>query len=316
MKNVTKTNALFAFIVVFYLFCSYLISVLGAFDINIPQYVLQFLPHVILLIPCLVYIVWMKPETVKDISYGAVSAGTVLKIIVLTYLLMPTMTFINGVSSMFVENKVVEALDVVFRYPLWFRLLTMALIPAVVEEFICRGLIFHGLKKRNPFWAVIISALFFGVLHMNINQFLYAFAMGVFFALITYATNSMWPSMLMHFIYNAQSVILSHLLMTYASDMMEVSETVATEEINTAAMIVAYLMVYGTLFVIAIVGLVLAVLLYLNISKKNRGEESVKRIFKKPFRTTFDESQGKFIDGYFILAVGLCVLHMILTEIG
>lgn len=316
MKNVTKTNALFAFIVVFYLFCSYLISFLGGIGVEIPQYVLQFIPHVILLLPCLMYILFMKPETVKDIGYGPVSIGTTLKIIVLTYLLMPTMTFINGVSSMFVENKVADMMDVIFQYPLWFRLVTMAIIPAIVEEFICRGLIFHGLKKRNPFWAVIISALFFGILHMNINQFLYAFVMGVFFALVTYATNSMWPSTLMHFIYNGQSVILSHLLMTYASDMMEATDTVATDEVNTIAMIVAYLMVYGTMLFIALVGLVLAVLLYLNISKKNRGEESVKRIFKKPFRTTFDESQGKFVDGYFILAVGLCVLHMILTEIG
>ena len=217
MKNVTKTNALFAFIVVFYLFCSYLISALHAYNvIIIPDRVMQFLPEIVLLIPCIAYILFMKPETVKDVSYGFVSVGTIFKVIAIIYLLLPTMMFINGVSSMFVDNKVVGALEQISAYPLWFKVMTMAVIPAVVEEFIFRGLIFHGLKRRNPFWAIIISALLFGAMHMNFNQFLYAFAMGVVFSMITYATGSMWPSMIMHFVYNAQSVIMSHILMNYA----------------------------------------------------------------------------------------------------
>ena len=318
MKNVTKTNAFFAFVVVFYLFCSYLISALGSFGIIIPDYVLQFLPQVILLIPCLLYVVWMRPETVKDVSYEAVSVGTILKVIAITYLILPTMMFINGVSSMFVENKVVDAMDRIFQYPLWFRIATMALLPAVVEEFIFRGLIFNGLKRRNPLWAIIISGFLFGAMHMNINQFLYAFVMGVFFAFVAYATGSMWPTMIMHFIYNAQSVILSHILMTYAGDMLEASEDAAAVagEVDMLTMAVAYVTVYGTILAIALVGLVLATLVYISLCKKNRGWESVKRIFVKPYRTTFDENQGKFIDGYFVVAVGLCILRMIIIEIG
>lgn len=317
MKNVTKTNALFAFIVVFYLFMSYVVSALGAYGATIPGYVLQILPEIILLIPCIVYIMWMKPETVKDISYGAVSFGTVIKVIGITYLLQPLMMLINGVSSMFVDNKVVDVLEYVTQYPLWFRLVAMALIPAFVEEFVCRGLIFHGLKRRNPFWAIVISGLFFGLLHMNINQFLYAFVMGMCFAMITYATGSMWPAMIMHFIYNAQSVILSHFIMKYASDMLEASQSVAvTGEVDKSAMLMANLIVYGGLLAVAAVGVYLARMLFFSICKKNRGVENVKRIFRKPFRQTFDESQGKFIDGYFVFAVGLCILYMILNEIS
>jgi len=315
VKNVTKTNALFAFIVVFYLFCSYL---LAALPWSLPFSFQQVLPEIILLMPCILYVFWMKPDTVKDISYGAVSFGTILKVIVITYLLMPTMMFINGLSSMFVDNKVVDLMTEVMERPLWFKIATMALAPAIVEEFVFRGLIFHGLKKRNPLWAIIISALFFGAIHMNFNQFLYAFVMGTFFTMITYATGSMWPSMLMHFIVNGQSVVLSHLIMKYGADMLETAETTSavTTEVDEAAMINAYLIVYGTLLFIAIIGLFLASKVYFSICRKNRGEENVKRIFKKPYRNTFDDSQGKFIDGYFILAVGLCILHMVLGEIG
>lgn len=318
MKNVTKTNALFAFIVVFYLFCSYLISALHAYDVLvIPDRIMQFLPEVIILLPCILYVFWMKSDTVKDISYGPVSAGTLLKTVGITYLLLPMMMFINGISSMFVDNKVVDALDQISSYPLWFKVTTMAVVPAIVEEFIFRGLIFHGFKKCNPFWAIIVSALLFGMMHMNLNQFLYAFAMGIMFALMTYATNSMWPSMLMHFIYNAQSVVLSHLITKYASDMLETTETVtATGEVNTVAMINSFIIVYGGLLLIVILGIYLASKLYFSICRKNRGEENVKRIFKMPYRNQFDESQGKFVDGYFVFSVGLCILYMIINEIG
>lgn len=315
MKNVTKTNAFFAFIVVFYLLISYTVALAPNM---VPETLKLFLVDIIFMVPCVLYVFWMKPDTVKDISYGAVSFGTILKVIVMIYLLLPMMTFINGVSSIFVDNEVVTMLDETSKNPLWLQLAGMALAPAIVEEFVFRGLIFHGLKKRNPFWAIIISSLLFGAIHMNVNQFLYAFAMGIFFSLITYATGSMWPSTIMHFIYNAQSVILSYVIINYFSDTLDTETVTATitSESDKFAMINAYLIVYGFLLVIAVLGCYLAVKMYFSICRKNRGEENVKRIFTKSGRSTFDESQGKFIDGYFMFAVGLCILYMILNEIG
>lgn len=313
MKNVTKTNVLFAFMIVFYLLMVYVIRLVpaGVFSTN----VLLALPEFILLIPCLVYILWLKPETVKDISYGAVSIGTFFKVILFAYLLYPMMMFLNGISSIFVENNVASTLDLISGNPLWLNLLLIAVIPAVVEEFIFRGLIFNGLKRRNPFRAIIISAFLFGLMHMNINQFLYAFAMGIFFAMIAYATGSMWPSMIMHFIYNGQSVILTHVITKYFPGSLDAASAEATiEGVPSSVMFTSYLIVYGFLFVFAAGGVALAILLYFNICKKNRGVENVKRIFKKPFRSQYDDSQGKFVDGYFIFAVGLCILYMLMGE--
>ncbi len=315
MKNVTKTNALFAFIVVFYLLISYTVALFpNAFSGTLRL----FLVDIVFLVPCILYVFWMKPDTVKDISYGMVSAGTWIKLIGMIYLLLPMLMFINGLSSIFVENKVVDMLDETTQNPLWLQLAAMALAPAIVEEFVFRGLIFHGLKKRNPFWAIIISAFLFGAIHVNVNQFLYAFAMGVFFAMITYATGSMLPSTVMHFIYNAQSIILSYVITNYFPEALGTGDTTAVVagETDKLAMLNAYLIVYGVLLVIAVLGCYLSVKLYFSICKKNRGEENVKRIFTKDGRKNFDESQGRFIDGYFMFSVGLCILYMILNEIG
>ncbi|MDR1147532.1 MAG: CPBP family intramembrane metalloprotease [Spirochaetaceae bacterium] len=85
-----------------------------------------------------------------------------------------------------------------------FALITMAIIPAFTEELLFRGLILDGLAgnytKRK---AIILSALFFGLIHLNPWQFLTAFCIGLFSAWICINTNSIWPSIYIHLFNNA-----------------------------------------------------------------------------------------------------------------
>ena len=57
---------------------------------------------------------------------------------------------------------------------------------------------------------VLLSSLLFGLMHMNFNQAPYAFALGVAMAVLVEATGSLWSSVLMHVIFNAQSVLLMY----------------------------------------------------------------------------------------------------------
>ena len=119
----------------------------------------------------------------------------------------------------------------------------------MVDEFIFRGLIFNGYKRRNPFMAILLSAALFGLIHMNINQFSYAFVIGVIFGFMVYATGSLLPSILSHFIINGTSVVISHLSVDSAT------EPVATE---VKIGITDYIYVYVALGTIAIIGLLIA----------------------------------------------------------
>lgn len=305
MKNVTKTNVLFTATVLIYIILSYSLEFVpaGVLTVNMALVI----PEVILLIPALLYVLVLRPKTVDGVSMSVVSPTTTILTVVLTFLIMPLVMFINSITSLFAENSVDTVLNyIVNSNPLWLNLVIIALLPAVVEEFIFRGLIFNGYKRRNPFMAILLSAALFGLIHMNINQFSYAFAIGVIFGFMAYATGSLLPSILSHFIINGTSVVISHL----SAD--KVTEPVATE-VKLATM--DYVYAYAALAVVAAVGLLLAYFVYKCICNKNRGFENVKRILKKSHRTEFVEAEGKFFDGYLLLGVGICLIHIILVEL-
>ena len=305
MKNVTKTNVLFTATVLIYIILSYSLEFVpaGVLTVNMALVI----PEIILLIPALLYVLVLRPKTVDGVSMSVVSPTTTILTVVLTFLIMPLVMFINSITSLFAENSVDTVLNyIVNNNPLWLNLVIIALLPAVVEEFIFRGLIFNGYKRRNPFMAILLSAALFGLIHMNINQFSYAFAIGVIFGFMAYATGSLLPSILSHFIINGTSVVISHL----SAD--KVTEPVATE-VKLATM--DYVYAYAALAVVAAVGLLLAYFVYKCICNKNRGFENVKRILKKSHRTEFVEAEGKFFDGYLLLGVGICLIHIILVEL-
>lgn len=302
MKNVTKTNVLFTVTVLVYIILMYSLQLTGFNEL--PINVRLVVPEIILLVPALFYVLVLRPKTVDGVSMSVVSPLTTLLTVILTFCIMPLVMFINSLSSMVAGNEVDSVLvALVKENPLWLNLVIIALLPAVVEEFIFRGLILNGYKRRNPLMAIVISSLLFGLMHMNLNQFSYAFVIGVIFAFLAYATGSLLPSILGHFIINGTSVVMTHL------SSGATQEPVATD---VKLQVVQYIFAYAVLGMIALVGLIVAFFIYWAICYKNRGVESVKRIFLKPLRNTYVEVEGKFMDGYLLLGIGICVLHILL----
>ena len=90
-------------------------------------------------------------------------------------------------------------------------LFTTAVLPGICEEFLNRGLVLRGLRDTmQDKYAIIISALIFGLLHANVRQTLYTLAGGIIFATLTVKTKSIYPAMIIHFMNNAISVYSSH----------------------------------------------------------------------------------------------------------
>lgn len=83
--------------------------------------------------------------------------------------------------------------------PLWATLLSVSVFAPLFEEWLCRGMILRGLLQRmKPIWAMVISSLFFALIHMNPWQALPAFILGMLFAYVYYRTGSLKLTMLMH----------------------------------------------------------------------------------------------------------------------
>jgi membrane protease YdiL (CAAX protease family) len=93
---------------------------------------------------------------------------------------------------------------------LFINLFVIALIPAVGEEFLFRGVIQRGLTKwkNNPHFGIWISAFLFSALHMQFLGFVPRFLIGGFFGYLFLWSGSIWLPVIAHFINNALAVVL------------------------------------------------------------------------------------------------------------
>lgn len=81
------------------------------------------------------------------------------------------------------------------------------LLGPLLEELLYRGVILQGLRKYNERLAIIVSALIFGLMHQNYQQFILAFALGLLLATVTLKYESIVPSVITHIIVNTTGVL-------------------------------------------------------------------------------------------------------------
>lgn len=88
----------------------------------------------------------------------------------------------------------------------------LALLPAIAEELVFRGIIFNGLRTKFGEWtAVLFSALLFTLMHGNLDQLVYPFLLGLVLAWIVLRTNSLISSMIVHFLNNSIVLALGYI---------------------------------------------------------------------------------------------------------
>ena len=92
-------------------------------------------------------------------------------------------------------------------YEIVLFLISTAVIPALVEELLFRGVILSNLMPFGRDTAILGSAFLFGLMHGNILQFLYMTLMGVVLGYVYVKTESIWCCVLIHFFNNALSVV-------------------------------------------------------------------------------------------------------------
>ena len=96
--------------------------------------------------------------------------------------------------------------------PLWSSFLVVAIFAPIFEEWLCRGMVLRGLlTKMKPVWAIVVSALFFAVIHANPWQALNAFLIGLVMGYVYYKTGSLILTMIIHFVNNGSAVVLSNI---------------------------------------------------------------------------------------------------------
>lgn len=89
-------------------------------------------------------------------------------------------------------------------------LFVLIIIPSFTEEIFFRGFILNGFAKNySAKKAIIVSALLFGVIHLNPWQFFSAFIIGIISGWICVKTNSILPSIYIHLFNNTIYLLTS-----------------------------------------------------------------------------------------------------------
>jgi ABC-2 type transport system permease protein/sodium transport system permease protein len=94
--------------------------------------------------------------------------------------------------------------------PLWWLLLVIGLVPAVVEEMCFRGLLLGSLRTNGKRWlAMLATAAAFALFHFLVYRMAITFVLGLFLAYLSWQSRSIWPGMIAHFMNNAFAVVRS-----------------------------------------------------------------------------------------------------------
>ena len=92
----------------------------------------------------------------------------------------------------------------------FLELLLVAILPAVCEEFLHRGILLQGIRSLGYKKAIIISGVLFGLIHFSITQAVYATVIGILLGFVAIVSKSILPSIIIHFTNNAISLYLSY----------------------------------------------------------------------------------------------------------
>ena len=89
-----------------------------------------------------------------------------------------------------------------------FVIFIVAVIPALCEETLFRGLVQKSLERKlKPFWSIFITAAFFGLYHFNPYGLIALVILGAYFGYAAYVSDSIFVTMILHFLNNLVAVL-------------------------------------------------------------------------------------------------------------
>lgn len=182
------------------------------------------------------------------------------------------------------DDNIFDSINIIPKggfFAIFLYIIGIALVPAIFEELLFRKVILNYSKIYGNMFAILFSSLLFAIYHMNLNQAIFAFLIGLLFGVIAVKTNSIKLTMILHFINNSYACIV----------------TILNEES------LAFILLNIIIFIFSIVGVILIIM---NVPK-------LKNIDKNNFKIN-KECLLIFKNYTFIIAVLLNIIMFVVTE--
>lgn len=273
----------------------------------IPEHILESMlanigiSELILMVPALLVgvggLIKSGEKVSAEMGFTKMKLSNGLLIILITLLLEPMVITLNALTMLVTDNAMVEMSDTMLSLPFIVTLLMVGIIAPFCEEFVFRGLLYRGYRKQTGVCgAAVLSALLFGLMHMNFNQAVYAFALGIALALMVEATKSLWASILCHMFFNSSEVMLMYISNHLMPGIYEQSKEIPITNQEMYITIAVYL-------VLTAITLPCAICLLVYIAKRQKTEGCLKEMIKpqkKELRSLFSIP--------LVVAILLCII--------
>ncbi|GKX30241.1 hypothetical protein SH1V18_27210 [Vallitalea longa] len=270
---------------------------------------------IFIVIPVILYFIITRESIKETLMLKKLDIINILISIGIGLLIQPLLSVVNILSQIFFENQVSSTIFSIADLPLWLLLILVAVLPAINEEFVTRGILVSNYKNVNIYKTALISGLSFGMLHLNGNQFSYAFVMGIILCLLVKITGSIYSSMIIHFLINGLQMVLVKVAMILQEIFGQITDfdDLLQESIDSVGHETILSLLPGplilTLFTLPVVYLLFKVAVRHNnkqyLFTKNDVSEIEQPKIKKP----------KIFDIYLILSIIIFVAYVVIYEI-
>lgn len=265
------------------------------------------LSQLIVLVPAVLFLFGTRTDPGRLIAHNRPKFTTTLLVVVFTFLCMPAIIAVNAFSMLFVDNEVAGLQSYMLSVPWWQILIMVGIIGPVSEEFVFRGVIYHGYKTSQRFvGSMLLSALLFGLTHLNFNQMSYAVLVGIVSVLLLEGSGSIFYSMLFHICINTTNVV-QMLVQKAQGTIMSQEESMAYIERTMQMPYKQALAVSVSVYAVIAAGAaaLAGCLLYLIVKKENRVQH-----MQQLLHGNTGEKRTKLISVPLVISVVLCLLYM------
>lgn len=182
----------------------------GAMGEATAQLILGLIGGAVILIPALL---WMSRED-SALFVSLDAEAPVGFFLLLSLFAASLLVFLNHIMALILPVPVSQSIQLAAANPTMTLTLYLsyALIPAICEEVLMRKVVFSRLTGSLGIGrAILLSSLFFALLHGSLYNFIYPFVIGLILAYSVAISGKLWPAILIHVVSNTY---------TFAVDLM------------------------------------------------------------------------------------------------
>ena len=174
---------------------------------------------IMLVVPFVLYMLLIRvtpKQVVKTVNFSKISISTVvisialgivifLMNIVVSSIFSGVLTFTGYRTPLTFEAQATPSYSMISFVT---NVVLVAVLPAICEEFLHRGILLQGTKHIGFKKAIIISSVCFGLIHFNIGQVSYAIVLGLVLGFASVVAKNLWVPIIMHFTNNFIAIYL------------------------------------------------------------------------------------------------------------